>query len=76
VHSARNSKFITEVRTDSSGNFKMNLPPGDYTVVPEALHQPGEATIGNSIVEPFPVTVKVRSGRFTPVVLIYEATFM
>lgn len=59
----KNKKQIKQITTDNDGYFKIQLPPGMYTVHPE----PGK---------PFPIasdqTVLVVDGKYTQVAIIYD----
>ena len=76
IYSATTSAFINSATTDSMGRFEVELPSGDYLVVPDTLAQgrvlqPGEMVIG-PYEQAAPVQVRVRKHHFTRLTIIYE----
>jgi len=64
----RDSHGTEVVRIDagSDGHFKVDLPPGRYTLM-------GEAVAGNPLPRPLPTSAIVSPGRYTTVTVEYDS---
>lgn len=62
IESAATGEPMATVRSDSSGEFRIALPPGDYLLIPEPEQSGGFPHGG-------PVDVTVKPGEFSQVTL-------
>jgi hypothetical protein len=76
---SQSGTLVTETRTDSSGHFQANLPPGNYQVVPW-VPSPPPWTDPNSPPSAFvpypyaaPVSVTVAPRQFVELSIVYDA---
>ena len=57
---------VARVESGSDGHFRVDLPPGRYTLI-------GEAVAGNLLPRPLPTSAIVSPGRFTTVTVQYDS---
>lgn len=75
------AETIATVETDEQGRFKIALEPGTYTLQPESLDQAGAETEAQGLSLPSserypradPIVVKVDSGEFTQVTILFDS---
>jgi hypothetical protein len=76
IYSATTGAFIKSVTTDTVDRFEVELPPGDYLVVPDRLSQGRVLQDGDIVIglyeETAPVQVNVRKHHATKLVITYE----